>query len=285
MKFLRRSWPFVLLLLTVAAGLILVRQRDAVLDWAALRRYQPPGSVAQLAADDGMTSYGKRLFYVNSPAIEDKQAFNQHCTNTSDSVVVLGCYTGNRQGIYIYDVTDSRLEGVQQVTAAHEMLHQAYDRLSKSERQRVDDLLQHYYDTAAPADIKSQYASYHKTEPGQELNELHSVIGTEVVSLPPALEAYYKQYFADRSKVAKFYQNYEGEFTQRQQQISSYDNQLNALKAQIDAKRADLAAKGASLTAQRSQLDSYRSSGQIAAYNAGVPGFNAQVDAYRSELS
>ncbi|HKU18499.1 MAG TPA: hypothetical protein VJP80_04455 [Candidatus Saccharimonadales bacterium] len=286
MGLMRRSWPYVALLLLVATGLIMARQRDAIMDWAILRGYHAPSNVAQLASQDTFSAYARRLFFVNKPQIDDKQAFNRHCTNnTSDSVVVLGCYTGNRQGIFLYDVTDSRLNGIEQVTAAHEMLHQAYDRLSKSQRAHINALLQQYYETSASSDIKTQFASYHKTEPGEEWNEMHSVIGTEVVTLPKSLEDYYQQYFSNRSSIARFYQNYQGEFTQRQQQIASYDSQLDMLKTQIDAKKSDLSAREASLTAQRSQMEQWKAAGQISAYNAAVPGFNAQVDSYRSELA
>src|SRR6185295_11567695 len=85
-----------------------------------------------------MTPDTRRLFYVYHPVLEDKQAFNSHCTD-SEKTIVLGCYI-SRTGIYLYDVTDSRLNGVEQVTAAHETLHAAYERLSSSERKRVDGL-------------------------------------------------------------------------------------------------------------------------------------------------
>ncbi|HSX36145.1 MAG TPA: hypothetical protein VLH84_04400 [Patescibacteria group bacterium] len=285
MKFMRRSWPYAVFLLLVAAGLLVARQHDSILDWFVLRDYHAPTAVATLAGEDTMTSYARRLFLVNKPQIDTKQQFNQHCSNTSDAVVVLGCYAGNRQGIYIYNVTDPRLSGVREVTAAHEMLHQAYDRLSKKERTRIDALLQSYYNSSASATIKEQYADYHKTEPGEELNELHSVLGTEVANLPPALEQYYKQYFTDRPRVAGYYQQYETEFTERQDQVDAYDAQLDALKLQIDAKRIDLAAREATISAGRQQLETELHNNQISAYNAAVPGFNAQITAYRDEVA
>ncbi len=284
MKFLRRLWPPVVLVLLVATGIVLSVEHDRIMDWIALKGYKPSATIQQLGVDDTMTPYGTRLFYVNRPAIEDQVSFNKHCTNTSDQVIVLGCFTGNRRGIYLYTVTDSRLAGIEQVTAAHEMLHQAYDRLSKSEQTRINGLLQQYYDAHATDDIKAQFASYQKTEPDQLLNELHSVLGTEVANLPSALETYYQQYFTNRQKVARYYQQYEAEFTQRQQQISDYDDQLTILKAQIDVEKNDLTDRQNAITQQRSQLNAYLSSNQINTYNAAVSGFNSQIDAYRREL-
>ena len=57
---------------------------------------------------------------------------------------MLGCYHSNQDGIFLYNVQDARLAGVQQVTAAHEMLHAAYDRLSTKDKNYVDGLLMDY---------------------------------------------------------------------------------------------------------------------------------------------
>jgi len=229
-----------------------------------------------------MTPYARRLFYANKPQIESRTAFNNHCSNTFDQASVLGCFTGNRQGIYIYDVTDTRLDGIQQVTAAHEMLHQAYERLSGSERTRVDNLLLAYSKTVTDPALKDKLAAYQKTEPHDVVNEMHSVFGTEVATLPPALEQYYRHYFTDRAKITKFHTQYQQAFTARTEQIASYDAQLNSLKKQIGADKATIAAQEKTLQVQRAQLDANTASNQIDAYNAAVPGFNAQVDAYKA---
>jgi len=284
MKFIRQIWAYVVLILLLATIGWITYDHDAIMDWMVLRNYQAPGAIQTLASDDTLTPFAQRLFYVNRPQIEGKDDFNKHCTNASDQIIVLGCYTGNRRGIYLYNVTDSRLAGIEQVTAAHEMLHQAYDRLSRSQRSKVDDLLQKYYASGTTDEIRSQMASYQKTEPGEQLNELHSVLGTEVSRLPAELETYYKQYFANRQKVTSYYEQYQAEFTERQKQIEDYDDQLGTLKAQIDVKRNDLSDKEKSLAAQRQQLGTYLSNNQINQYNAAVPGFNAQVNAYRTEL-
>ncbi|HEX9153253.1 MAG TPA: hypothetical protein VF809_00350, partial [Candidatus Saccharimonadales bacterium] len=141
MKWLRRYWPYLLLALLVAGNVGVWIRKDQIADWWRLRNYRASLEVAVLATDTTMTGWGQNLFYINHPTLEGKEAFNKHCSNYGEETAVLGCYLGNRQGIYLYAVTDSRLEGVRQVTAAHEMLHQAYDRLSSKERKRVGKLL------------------------------------------------------------------------------------------------------------------------------------------------
>lgn len=269
------------LLLLLGTGILLVWQHDLVSDWFVLRGYTPPANIQSLAQDDTMTGYAKRLFYVNKPQVAERAIFNSHCSAT-DQVTVLGCYTGNRRGIYLYDVTDPRLAGIQQVTAAHEMLHQAYDRLSASERSHIDALLLAYSKTITDPSMEAKLASYQKLEPHDVVNEMHSVFGTEVSALPAELEQYYARYFTDRRKITQFQAQYQEVFIARQKQLTSYNKQLDALKKEIDTDKATIDSQEAALQAARSQLDAYTSSNQIAAYNTAVPAFNDKVDAYKT---
>jgi hypothetical protein len=281
----RRSWPVALLLSLLGLGGLLLWQHNLITDWIALRSYSPPATIQKLTQDDTMTSYARRLFYVNKPQIDGRAVFNQNCSNGHDQVTVLGCYAGNRQGIYLYDVTDPRLAGIQQVTAAHETLHQAYDRLSSSDRKHVDDLLTAYAKTITDPGLKAKLAIYQKIEPHDVVNEMHSVFGTEVTNLPPELEQYYTRYFTDRHKITQFHDQYQAAFTQRQQQIDSYTAQIESLRKQIDTDKTAISVQEKALQTQRSQLDAYAASSQITAYNAAVPGFNSQVDAYKALIT
>ena len=281
MKLFRRIGPSLTLALLLAAIGLLGLRHDELLDWVATRGYTPSAAVQNLTAETTMTSYAKRLFYANRPAIEDKQVFNQHCTDPSDQVAVLGCFEGDRQGIYIYDVTDARLSGIEQVTAAHEMLHQAYLRLSRAEKNRINGLLQEYFDLKASQELKDKIASYRQSEPDQLQNEMHSIMGTEASDLPTELEQYYAQYFTDRQKVLVLHQKYQSEFDSRIAQINDYDAQLTNLKAQIDAHKKELTLREQELRQRRNQMNAYLAANQISDYNAAVPGFNALVVEYR----
>jgi hypothetical protein len=284
MKFLRRLWPLTLLVVLVLAGGGLWLNHDQLLDWAAARRYKPSPTVSELVTDTSMTPYARRLFYANRPVVEGKQTFNGHCTDPSEQVAVLGCFTGNRMGIYLYDVTDERLHGIEQVTAAHEMLHQAFQRLDAGERTRISGLLQEYHDLKASQALKDKIAGYQDSEPGELLNEMHSIFGTEANDLPPELETYYAQYFTSRQKVLAFHDQYQSEFDKRRAQIADYDGQLASLKSQIESNKVELKAQEATLTQRRTQLDGYLAANRIDAYNAAVPSFNALVITYRKDL-
>lgn len=276
----RRISGYVMLLLSAAALVGALFFRQAVEDWWRLRNYQPSAGIISLADDTTMLDSARRLFYVQHPQLAGKTTFNGYCRN-NEQTIVLGCYI-QRQGIYLLDVTDERLAGVEEVTAAHELLHAAYDRLSRSERQRIDSLLASTYDSLNNERLRQTIELYRQQDASIVPNELHSILATEVRGLPAGLEAYYRRYFSDRSAIVTLSEQYEQAFIERRNAIRDYDNQLAALKARIEALQKRLESEETALTAQREQMNAYRASGQTAAYNAQVPGYNQKVNVYNS---
>jgi len=191
-----------------------------------------------LADRSGMNERGRFLYYASHPEIESTQKFNQECSSKEEGTAVLGCYTGSK--IYIYGVTDARLDGIRDVTAAHEMLHAAYQRLSRADRDKVDGLVETEYAKLQNDDeFKDRMAFYARTEPGQRDNELHSVIGTEVGSVSAELEQYYGKYFSDRSKVVALHTAYSSVFDNLEAEAKNILSQLGTLgeKIQTDSKK------------------------------------------------
>jgi len=133
--------------------------------------------------------------------------------------------------------------------------------------------------------IKDTINSYRVTEPDDVVNEMHSIFGTEVASLPAALEQYYSRYFFNRSAVTGLANSYEAEFTSRSDQIKAYDAQLSSLKDQIDGQEADLKTQRDQIDNDRAELDRLRSAGDIQEYNAGVVRFNREVDVYNNGVA
>lgn len=260
--------------------------RQQILDWYVLRNYHAPAVVKQLADQDTMTPSARKIFYVNHPSLDKKDSFTQNCPDTKrEQTIVLGCYHGNQAGIFLLEVSDPRLNGVEQVTAAHEMLHAAYDRMSSSEKSKINSMLLDFYNHGLTDErIKKTIDAYRKVEPKDVVNEMHSIFGTEVATLPANLEEHYKQYFSSRAAVATLSASYQAEFTSRQSAVADYDAQLPLLKAKIDADKADLQAKQGEISAKRANLEQLRSSNNISAYNAGVPVYNDLVDSYNNEI-
>jgi len=282
----KRVSGYIILLALLAFPFVIYFNAQALTDWWQLRGYTPPPTVTSLAGQDAMTAYSKHVFYVNHPNIESSSVqFRKDCSE-NEQTIVLGCYHSDQRGIYIYDVQEPRLAGVEQVTAAHEMLHAAYDRLSGKDKSDVDSMLMDYYKTGLQDQrIKDTIDAYKKTEPNDLVNEMHSIFGTEVANLPTPLEKYYEKYFTNRQVVASFAASYQGEFTSRQDQIKADDAQLDQMKSRIDSQENTLNAQLAQINSDRQRLDSLRSSGQVAQYNAGVTPFNAEVRSYNNGVA
>lgn len=282
-----RRWTpgrITLIVMTLALWLLLgllIWQRQAVVDWWRLRNYTPPPDVAQLAEDTTMNSFGKKLFYVNAPRIEPSSDFNEHCrTGGQEFTIVLGCYV-SRQGIYLFRVDDDRLSGIEQVTAAHEMLHVGYERLSAGEREKVDRMLARAYTGVSNERIRRNVEQYRAADPSIVSNELHSILGSEQSELPTELEEYYAQYFTDRQKIVAYSQQYEAEFTRREEQANSWAAELNELKPQIEANTAELQSEAVRLQAEYAAIEADRGSASSAelaqrarVYNVAVAEYN-----------
>jgi len=252
-KGLRFLAAFVKLAIIVMVVWQVYVHRQFLVDQVALLRYTPTEVVSGLAKRSSMSSTGTRLFYVSQPAVEDAKTFNENCGRKEEAVAVLGCYDGRR--IFIYNVTDARLDGIREVTAAHEMLHAAYMRLEGSEKTRINALIEaEFARLRTDKDLAERMAFYDRTEPGERDNELHSVIGTEIADMSAELEAYFGRYFTDRKVVVGLHQKYSGVF-------------------------ADLKARADVLSAQLAQLEAEIKT-ETATYNADVETLNNDVAAF-----
>lgn len=268
-----------LVLVAVAASWFIITERQSIIDWWRLQNYKPSAEIVKIANETGMTQHARDLFYVSDPKIQDREAFNFNCNATAERGRVLGCYT--HQNIYLFNVTDARLSGVLQVTAVHEMLHAAYERLDEETRTKVDGLVAAQASAlSGDKHLQDLIALYKKTEPGEENNELHSILATEYATLSADLEAYYARYFdGNRGKVVAFQKAYNAEFDASQARIDAYQKQLDTLKPSIDANTAELKRRNQEIASESARLDSLRSS-DVAAYNREVPGFNAKAQEY-----
>jgi hypothetical protein len=276
-----------LIILAGLAALVLVALNiQNIQDWWRLRGYHPPAAVAQLAEQDTMNSYTRHLFYLNKPQLLGTVAsFRQSCPENKDTIV-LGCYHPGQNGIFIYNVQDPALAGVTQVTAAHEVLHAVYARLSTKDRAALNSQLEDYYQHGLQDPrVRAEVKLYQQTEPKDVLDEMSCTFGTEIASLPAPLEAYYKRFFDNRAAIVAFEQQYEGEFTSRQTTITADDQQLAILKQQIDTRQTGLYAQLQQINGDQNRLNGLKGSGQTIAYNALVPGYNAEVDAYNQGVS
>lgn len=249
-------------------------------DFWRYRFYTPSTEVIAIADKTSMTDNARYLFYVSDPAIEDAEQFNSHCAGLdSEQTAVLGCY--KLQKIFLYDVDDPRLYGIKEVTAAHEMLHAVYERLPLEEKLTVNKYIQDFLPKVSNNHVKDLIKIYSDEGLYVLLNEMHSILGTDVRNLSPELEEYYKKYFKDRGAVVGLAEAYEGVFTATKQKLSDHDAKLNDIKTKIDSNYQVLETKTSELNSASANLENLRSTDQNA-YNAAVPAYNDLVRNYNN---
>jgi chromosome segregation ATPase len=271
-----------------------------IVDQIAVWQFQPTTEITKFVSDSGMNDRGQFLFYASQPSLDDRAEFNRRCPKYEQSVV-LGCYVNG--AIYIYNVADERLVGIKTVTAAHEMLHAAYERLSHDDRARLNRLIEQQFDATTDQRILDLVRAYDETEPNQRLNELHSIFGTEVASLSAELEKYYDQYFDARSKVVMIHEAYQQIFDDLKARQADLQSKLDQLNRQINtaadeydtaaerlsadvtafniraarqngfASQADFAVARAELLSRQAKLDN-----DVAAINSWVEEYNRAVE-------
>ncbi|OYX42571.1 hypothetical protein B7Y94_03115 [Candidatus Saccharibacteria bacterium 32-49-12] len=306
MSNLRRLAGGIFATAAVLAVLAVGAFRQPILDQFAVLTYQPSVEVSQLAERGGLSERGRFFFYVGRPELVDSAEFNEACPRVEESSPILGCYSPLASTIHIYNVADTRLDGIKEVTAAHEMLHVAYDRLSESERKRVDSELDLAYQRLKNPRLEERMAYYDRAEPGSHFNELHSIIPTEFSEIGSELERYYAKLFDDRQKIVALHKSYSSTFEQLENEqrnlgealrqaesrIAQLHSQYNADIAQLNrdilsfnqrassggfssesefnAVRNQLVSRSSSLELRRRQL-----AAEIERYNSDVERFNS----------
>ncbi|HQI64868.1 MAG TPA: hypothetical protein PLJ54_00660 [Rhodoglobus sp.] len=251
--------------------------QQRVVDQAAVWQYAPDAAIASYAQRTDLTDEGSFLFFASRPQVSTGQLFNDICSAHQEDVGILGCYVPTTRQIHLYDVTDPRLDGLEEVVAAHELLHAAWDRMSAAERNALAPLLEaEAAEHADDADFAATLEFYQRTEPGERLNELHSIIGTEFTGLDDALEAHYARYFADRSAVTALHEQSNRVFLEQAAAVRGLTAQIDALAASIDS---DYSAYNSAYDQLNSDIDAFN-----ARASAGDFSSQDQFDRARGEL-
>ncbi len=264
-------------------AVLLIRwQGKFVRDSVQLARYNPPPEVAALAKQANMSEDGRRAFYLTTPTIEAKKVGLKLCDNHStEKTVILGCYVSSK-GIFIQKVTDQRLAGTMQVTAAHEMLHAVYhNHLSDGEQKEIGAELVRVFEGLNNPRLKKLIQIYRDRNPNQVNSELHSFLGTEVPNLSPKLEQHYAKYFVDRATVVAMAQKNEQTFAQIVSKAEAIDRQLKSMKGDLDRREQQVKEQGSNIEQQRRQLERI---GNPDEYNSRLTSFNQQVNAYNGQI-
>lgn len=222
------------MIIGVSVWLFLNRQyaADALKVWT----YQPSTEIMSIQQRAHFTEEGRFVFYATKPEILEAGKFNQECPRQEVGNPILGCYTGEDR-IYIYDLTDAQLDGMEEVTATHEMLHAVWRRTGPAQREHLAALLNDAYRNLSDPALKNRMAYYQRTEPTEFTNELHSILGTEIAGLGDELETYYAQFF-NRDTVLALHDNYNHFYTELTAQADELYQKMHPLSASIDERSA-----------------------------------------------
>jgi hypothetical protein len=187
--------PFI----TIVAGLLVFREE--VQDWWYFQNYEPSYAIEKLSDLSGMSDEGEKLFFRTDPELVSLSKINEDCHEQQ----VLGCLvTGPKIFVLDYTKGDSQERDQAVVTAAHEMLHMAYFRLTNKEK----EVIQPFIDSVLEHPENGWLVRYLSGLDGEEYyDEAHSMIGTEVQDIGDELEGHFSQYFSERDKVLSAYQN------------------------------------------------------------------------------
>ena len=221
--------------LLFGASLWTVFNWQLVVDYASVYDFKPDQEVKALVTDSGMSKKGEFHFYSSYPKITDAEEFNSACQRQERSSPILGCYVPKTNRIFIYNVDNQDLKGIKEVTAAHEMLHVAYSRLSQRERDWLEPRLEAAYSRLANDKLRTRMDYYAKAEPGEKLNELHSILPTEYADLGQELNNYYAKYFDNRQAAIKLYSDYSQVFYELEDEARGLESKLESDVKQINA--------------------------------------------------
>ena len=255
----------------------MLTNQQRIIDQFVVWEYEPDAAIVGYADRAELTEEGRFLFYASRPEVAPEDEFDQICSAGNEGFGILGCYLPDERRIYLYDVTDGRLDGLEEVVATHEMLHAVWARMSQQERDAIGPLLE--AEAAELADNEAFAATmefYAENEPGQRLNELHSILGTEFGDLSPALEAHYARYMSDRPAIVALHDQSNAVFLEQQARADTLITQIDALVAGIEA---DYAVYSSGYTVLNADIDAFNERA-----DAGDFPSQSQFDAERNAI-
>jgi hypothetical protein len=250
-----------ILVLAGLAGWSIVN-RQYIADQIAVWNYDASPGIDSYVDDSSMVGRGLFLFQASKPRIAPDTEFNDICGSNEGGDGVIGCYTPNNKRITLFEITDVRLGGLKDAVASHEMLHAAWDRLGDGEREHLIELLTvENKRLVNDEDYQSQLSAYGFASDEVRYNELHSIIGTEVLGISDELERYYAQYFSDRDTLVKNYQSANDVLVQVGEEVTALSEEIETLDTKINDD-------------YKKYKDGYRK------LNKDVDAFNARNNAY-----
>jgi len=231
-----RKWHFIggmILVLVVAVVVAGLLNRGWIYDWYRGVSYAPSDEMIAIREKLNLTNEGEFLFNAVQPELNEAKDFNKNCRQDESEIAVLGCYTAGN--VYIYDIIAAELDGIRELTTAHELLHAKWARMGEDEKSELVESLTRVFDENQEL-LGSEIEQYDDSE---EQEELYVRAGTEIKNLPDDLERHFSEIFNDQDEVVDFYESYIVVFREIKEHIKILTDEMEALKEKIGAKTAN----------------------------------------------
>ncbi|MDG0816488.1 hypothetical protein [Bdellovibrio svalbardensis] len=243
-----------------------------------LQKYIPSAKIKRIVESTGMTEYSKRVFFLADPMlVKDRIQLNAFCGSDTQGQMTLGCYDKRSGRIFILDVNDERLFGLTESVAAHELLHAVYSKYKTEEILEIKHLLDQVARGGASEEVSRRISLYGDQSVRDRTSELHSIIGTEISSLPIELEEYYSKYFVMRKQIVQLSRHSEEEFEWRKKFIRSYSDKMKKVKVEIVRTQAEIENCTDTISSLNKQMLKLKANGEIEEYNRLVPTINTKI--------
>lgn len=212
-------------------------------------------AVAEYAVRAGVSDDGAFLLQASFATIVPASEFDDYCPFDEPGIGVLGCYTLDDGRIYLFDVENPELASLEPVVAAHEMLHAAWDRMTRHERQVLVAPIESVFAALGPDhELVERIAAYEAVDPRSRIPELYAILGSEIADaevdgIGPELAESYSRYFDDRQKVIALNADVVAVFAALEERLAALNAELETLAASIQAEQTAYAADAAVLEA------------------------------------
>ena len=260
-------------LIIVFIGVFIYLNRIVIYDWLMAMSYRAPAEVTAVEDKIALTDRAKLIFAATHPSMESRVDFNENCNSHEKEISVLGCYSNGR--IHVYNIQSAELNGILESTAAHELLHAAWERTDGGEKSRLTNYLMDVYNDERYHELLADDLDTYDQK--NRVDELHSRIGTEIADLPEELEKHYARYFTNQDLVVDFYNNYITPFKE-------LDEEIKALSAELESANAEIEQKSANYYTRAEQLLKEVDEFNVCANTAGCFSSNATFLARRNQL-
>ena len=228
---------FIVLLLVIAAlcitfilfgGKIFTFIKDTIRSSS----YEATSEELEVIENLELTDEGERLFKVAHLQVVESQQLKDMCDpEESEESLTGGCYVN--EDIYVYNFTTDFTKQYKYYTAAHELLHVVYSRMSKGEVEEINKLLDEVYNDERYHEQLEIELSSEKYD-DYRYNELHSRVGTEIADIPHALEEHYAKYFKNRNKIVGYYDSVYVPLHEAGERIEELEAQLNEMEDKLE---------------------------------------------------